>query len=289
MRGIVSGGTLAALFERNLVRCFDTIYGVSAGTFSAVYTACDRVEAGKDVYLRYLNTFNFFSVGNLLAGDLINVHYLMETVKATLTAKDIAKLGGFSPQVRTVLYEVPKAHLMSCPLTGEYNNAMALLEASATIAGCVGMRNGGTRFIDAAPVDPTGLRTVFRDGHTHAVVLLSRPRRAKLRTHGFLEDALLGPRLRQWPPYVRKLIRDRARVHEETMIWLAGLTRHSAVFVVEPNRLVSTFELRRTRLQSAFDMGYDAGMRAADEWVGSGDQHVVSPLDSEGYRHRGSG
>jgi len=273
MRGVISGGMLAALSTFGLLECFDTVYGVSAGAINAAYCYSGQIDEGLTIYFRHINNPRFFTLHRMFSGDLIDLDYLTTTVMSSLCRLDARALAGRRTQVRAVVLDTEQQRTLALPVTTSHRSAIRVLRAAVTIAGCVAPPKymNGARFADASTVDPTGYDCAQRDGFEYALVLLSRPTTEPPARHGLLERVLLGPRLAKWPAAVRKAVETRGKAYIESVARLEGAMRVSPrkVALIQPERSISTFETRRSHLSAAFEEGYTAAESRIRGWMDS--------------------
>ena len=76
MRGVVSSGAIDALFQLGFDKCFDVIYGNSAGAINGAYFLSGNITMGTSIYYESLTNrkfINFFRWPNIM-----NIHYLFD-------------------------------------------------------------------------------------------------------------------------------------------------------------------------------------------------------------------
>jgi len=284
MRGIVSGGMLVALADLGLLQYFDCIYGVSAGAVNAAYCLSGQVPEGISIYLDHINDRRFLSFRRGMRGDLIDLDYLTNTVLSERCRLDSVAMLNSRVPVKAAVLDLATGTSTAFALTGTQSDILQVLRAAVTVAGCVRAPHEirGGWYADAAIVDPVGLGCAERDGYTHAVVLLSRPRSSWPRQHGKLEEWLLSSRLTHWPTTIHSLLASREETYKRWMhhLHLLQVSEDRRLVIVRPAHTARTFETRRTSLERAYRDGYDAARAVATSWLPANGNPLTQPHTS---------
>lgn len=193
MRGVVSGGGVCALHDLGLTTCFDAIYGASAGAMNGTYLLAGIPHAGTRLYFEDLVTSRFIDGHRVLRGRAVmNLDDLIDRLMVEVAPLD-----------EDVVREHPvPLHIVASSLKARgpivlderFGTLRERLRASARIP----LFSGGPvtlashKLIDGCVHEPLPVRRAFADGHTHVLVLRTRPRSAvNLVRTGALEKALL--------------------------------------------------------------------------------------------------
>jgi predicted patatin/cPLA2 family phospholipase len=193
-RGTYSSGMVMALEELGLTRCFDAVYGSSAGALNGAWLLSGRALTGMrgwwdpEIMRRVINPWRF-----LRGRPVFDTDYLVNTVYQQLTPMDFPAIlanpvsyhplatdadTGDSVDLRQYIHQVE-----------DLQNALRATTCLPILAGSP-IRLGGRRFVDAGVAEPLPFRTALGQGATH--VLMLRTRRATERpvkpprSHGIL-------------------------------------------------------------------------------------------------------
>jgi predicted patatin/cPLA2 family phospholipase len=126
----------------------------------------------------------------------------------------------------------------------------------------------GRRYLDASLTEPIPVPTAEAAGHTHLLVLLTRPGETPRRTTWF-DRLYVLPRLRRISPALAALYVDRGQPYTSLLAQIgAGLgpLGRAEVLGLRPGPpAISKLECDAGRLHAAAGRGYDAVMRAFDD------------------------
>jgi predicted patatin/cPLA2 family phospholipase len=93
MRGVVAGGMVSALETRNLLACFDSIHGSSAGACAGAYFVAQQARLGTRIYYEDINNKSFIDVRRALTGrPIMNTHFLIDHVMRVIKPLDVEKI-----------------------------------------------------------------------------------------------------------------------------------------------------------------------------------------------------
>jgi predicted patatin/cPLA2 family phospholipase len=169
-----------ALEELGLTRCFDAVYGSSAGALNGAWLLSGRALTGMrgwwdpEIMRKVINPWRF-----LRGRPIFDTDYLVNTVYQELTPMDFPAIlanpvtyhplatdadTGDSVDLRPYIHQVE-----------DLQNALRATTCLPLLAGR-SIKIGGRRFVDAGLAEPLPFRTALNQGATH--VLMLRTRRA---------------------------------------------------------------------------------------------------------------
>ncbi|ONI78730.1 patatin [Actinosynnema sp. ALI-1.44] len=179
-RGTYSSGMVMALEELGLTRCFDAVYGSSAGALNGAWLLSGRALTGMrgwwdpEIMREVINPWRF-----LRGKPVVDTQYLVDTVYQELTPMDFP----------AILANPVSYHPMATDAeTGEpvdlrpYIRKVEDLKTALRATTCMPVLAGkpvflaGRRFVDGGVAEPLPFRTALANGATH--VLMLRTRRA---------------------------------------------------------------------------------------------------------------
>ena len=270
MRGVVSAGMVSALETLGLTEAFDAVYGSSAGAINAAYFLAGQAAIGTTIYYEDINNTRFISLRRTLVGrPIVNLGFLIDEVAVRRKPLDLDRVLA-SPTPLSVL----ATDVISCRsvvLRG-FTSGRQLLDA---------MRAGATmpviagdpapylaqRYFDASLTEPIPVPAAEADGHTHVLVLLTRPSEVARRTTTF-DRVYVLPRLRRISAQLATQYVDRGRPYTALLTQIAagrGPLGRAHVLGLRPDPpVISKLERDATRLRAAAGRGFDAVMKVFD-------------------------
>ncbi|HET9721678.1 MAG TPA: patatin-like phospholipase family protein [Candidatus Saccharimonadales bacterium] len=194
LRGVVSGGSLAALEALGYKSAFDVIYGSSSGAYSGSFFAGEDTLTGLRFFLDY-SQVQFVSAKRFLhGGKLFDLDYVQQ-IMHTKTPLNYAKAIKSQPPLHIVATDASNHKNF---ILKNFRSAYELdraLHASASIPPYPRPRPfmfHKHRFLDGSLLDPFCIHSAMAENCTHIVLLYSMPRRAQ---HGpkILDKRLVAP------------------------------------------------------------------------------------------------
>jgi predicted patatin/cPLA2 family phospholipase len=266
MRGVVSAGMVSALEALGLTTAFDAVYGSSAGAINAAYFLAGQAALGTTIYSEDINNRHFIDMRRLASGrPIVNLSFLLDDVAVSRKPLDYGRVLA-SPTPLTVLAtDVATAERA---ILGPFTSAGALrdaLRASATMPIIAGdpVTVDGHRYFDASLTEPIPVPTAEAAGHTHLLVLLTRPSETPRKTTWF-DRVYVLPRLRRVSPALARKYRDRGEPYTSLLAQIAagrGPAGRAVVCGLRPAApAVSKLECDAAQLQSAAARGFAAVM-----------------------------
>jgi predicted patatin/cPLA2 family phospholipase len=179
VRGVVSGGMLAALEELGLRDSFDVIYGSSAGALNAVYYLTSRAAAAVSLYYDDRVASEFIDLRRLLRRQpVVALDRVLDTVMEEVLPVDWTAVTGSPVPLHVIassLTDLRPVVLSGFATAAELKTA---LTASARIPFLAGppVEFRGLRLADAAVLQAHPYLSAVADGCTHVLSLSTRPR-----------------------------------------------------------------------------------------------------------------
>ena len=268
MRGVVSAGMVSALEELGLTHAFDAVYGSSAGAINAAYFLAGQARMGTTIYYEDINNRRFINLGRPLGGrSIVDLGYLLDDVsvkKKPLNCDAVLA----APSPLTVM-ATDVALACPAPLRG-FDHSVSLLSAmraGATMPVIAGppVRWREREYLDASLTEPIPVPIAEAEGHTHLLVLLTRPHEMP-RALSPLDRWFVLPRLRRLSPALAGLYGARSGPYGALLADIAagrGPARTAQVLGLRPDGLsVSKLERSAERLKAGAAAGRQAVLRA---------------------------
>jgi predicted patatin/cPLA2 family phospholipase len=211
-----------ALEELGLTRCFDAVYGSSAGALNGAWLLSGRALTGMrgwwdpEIMRRVINPWRF-----LRGRPVFDTDYLVNTVYRDLTPMDFPAIlanpvtyhplatdadTGVSVDLRPYIHQV-----------ADLQQALRATTCLPILAGSP-IQLGGRRFVDAGVAEPLPFRTALQQGATH--VLMLRTRRATERptkpprSHGILVPRYFPGLRKVWSEQLTRDVADEQLLSE---------------------------------------------------------------------------
>jgi predicted patatin/cPLA2 family phospholipase len=268
MRGVISAGMVCALEALGLVDTFDAVYGSSAGALNAAYFLAGQATRGTTIYYEDINTRRFIDLRRPLRHrPILDLDFLMKDVLRQRKRLDVDRVLAAATPFSILATDVATAAARSFRNFVDEDDLIGAMRASATMpivaGGPLVYRN--RRYFDASLTEPIPVPTAEADGHTHLLVLLTRPD-AEPRSLSVLDRALVIPRLRRLSPELAARFIGRSAPYAALLRCIDQGTGPLGRAVVQGIRplapAVGKLERRRSRLVAGADGGYRAVMLA---------------------------
>ena len=268
MRGVVSAGMVSALEALGLTRAFDAVYGSSAGAINAAYFLAGQAALGTTIYFEDINNRRFISLARAFGRrPMLDLGFLLEDVMVRRKPLDAGRvLAGPTPLaiLATSVEDASVAVLRAFPTARALLDALRASATMPIVAGRPWPIDGG-HYFDASLTEPIAVPTAERDGHTHVLALLTRPRESP-RAVTVFDRAVVLPRLRRISPALAAKYLDRGAPYTrllETIAAGTGPLGRAAVTGLRPAPpVVDKLERRRDVLEAAAQSGFSAVMTA---------------------------
>jgi predicted patatin/cPLA2 family phospholipase len=177
MRGIVAGGAVSALHDLGVTDCFDAVYGASAGAMSGAYLLAGTPHAGTRMYTDQLVSGRFIDARRLVrARPVMALDDLIDRLMVTVAPLDEAAVAAHPVPLRIVAGSLTARGPIV--LDESFGSLRDRLRASARVPLFAGgpVVLGGHRLIDGSVHEPLSSGRAVADGHTHLLIICTRPR-----------------------------------------------------------------------------------------------------------------
>jgi predicted patatin/cPLA2 family phospholipase len=271
MRGVVSAGMVSALEALGLGCAFDAVYGSSAGALNAAYFVAGQAALGTTIYYEDINNRRFIDFGRAFGRrPILNLDFLIDEVVLRRKRLDTARVLSSRSVLSVLATDVSTAAAHRLDKFEDEGALVAAMRASATMPILAGGPSafGARRYFDASLSEPIPLPTAEADGHSHILVLLTRPSHAK-RSLSLIDRVLVVPRLHRYSPELAGKFVGRGEPYRTLLDHInagAGPSGRAAVVGIRPGGAeISHLERRRDRLEGGAERGYRAVMDAFGE------------------------
>lgn len=298
MRGVVSGGMVAALDALGLQQSFDVVYGSSAGACAAAYFLAGQAREGARLYYESVNNRRFINVLrglrrraivdlDLLFGEILPKQVPINFEAIRQTGVDLVVLASHVDGTNAK-HETVEAVRFS--QFDDADDLLGALHASSRmpVLGGAPFTYRGMRYWDAAVIQPIPFYAALEDGCTHILVLLTLPRDIRPGRLGLLDRLLVAPRVATASPSLAMMYRTRSDRYRETcrMILSHSALRDGPPYVegvaaAPSTPVIGRTEVRAERLKAAARAGGDAVLTS----FGRGDARLneqLLPVDGYG-------
>jgi predicted patatin/cPLA2 family phospholipase len=202
MRGVISAGMVDALQELGYTNTFDAVYGSSAGAINAAYFLAGQASLGTTIYFEDINTRAFIDFRRALRGRaIVDLEFLLNEVAGARKPLDTARVLQSSTPLKVLATDVATAQAEVLSGFADAAALMSALQASASMPILTGgpFTRSGRQYFDASLSEPIPVPQAEADGHTHIIVLLTRPVDERP-GDGAFDRYFVAPRLRRVSP-----------------------------------------------------------------------------------------
>ncbi|WP_199195739.1 patatin family protein [Nocardia sp. MDA0666] len=176
-RGVYSHGMVTGLEELGVLRCFDAVYGASAGALNGAWLLCGRAARARrawhsDVVRRVISPARA-----LRGGLVVDTRYLVHTVYERIVPMDFAAILGNSVTFHPIGTDIADGSAVDLrPHISDIPSLQRALRASTCMPVLAGrpVAVGGGRYVDAGLSESVPVTTARAQGATHIVVLRTR-------------------------------------------------------------------------------------------------------------------
>jgi predicted patatin/cPLA2 family phospholipase len=268
MRGVVSAGMVSALESLELTHAFDAVYGSSAGAINAAYFLAGQAALGTTIYSEDINNRSFIDMRRAVGTKpIVDLGFLLDDVAAHRKPLDYARVLSSKVPLTVVATDVATGERVALGPFASPAELRSALRASATMPIFAGqpVSHAGREYFDASLTEPIPVPTAEAAGHTHVLVLLTRPSEAERRTTWF-DRLYVLPKLKRISPALAQKYRHRGGPYAQLLAGIAagrGPEGRAIVCGLRPEApVVDMLETDATLLRGAATRGYAAVMSA---------------------------
>lgn len=268
MRGVVSAGMVSALESLGLTHAFDAVYGSSAGAINAAYFLAGQAALGTTIYSEDINNREFIDMRRAVgAKPIVDLGFLLDDVAAHRKPLDYGRVLSSRAPLTVVATDVATGERVALGPFTTPQELRSALRASATMPIFAGepVSHAGRAYFDASLTEPIPVATAEAAGHTHVLVLLTRPSDTERRTTWF-DRLYILPKLKRISPALALKYRHRGAPYAKLLAVIAagrGPEGRAIVCGLRPEApAVDLLETDASRLRSAATRGYTAVMSA---------------------------
>lgn len=213
MRGVVSGGMVAALEHLGLRDVFDDVYGSSSGAMAGAYFVASQARFGTTIYYQCLGGARFIRKLNLLSRrPVMDTSYLLDHVCRDVRPLDTSAILDGDIPLNVIGSSMRDRASVTISEFACEDDVFEALRGSITVPGIAGpaVPFNGDRLFDSALYESIPLSAARAGGATHALVLLTRTKGTTRSAPGPVASALLRFALRNQPSEIAE---DWLRIH----------------------------------------------------------------------------
>lgn len=264
MRGMVSGGALAALESLNLKSAFDVVYGSSCGAYASSYFVAGNTLMGSRFYLDYSQRQLVSRWRALTGGRLFDLDYVRDKMHAD-TPLNYHEALRAKPPLHVVSIDAKSGRPVTFKgfkTAKEFDRA---LKASASIPPYYHPRPfkfRRRRVVDAATLDPFCIHSAIGEGCSHILVLFSMPWRNR-HSPKIIDRRVIAPYLSRINHHLAELYlkHDENSVNGLNHLWSHYDGTHILTLApAKGHKLPGQLTTNRKRLASGFLAGAEAAL-----------------------------
>lgn len=201
MRAILSAGMLLAFRNLGLTRCFDAVYGTSAGAVNAAFFIADQMEECCRSYLEEVNAPNFMAPIPLaffyvfFEKPIMKITYMINRLKSKGHWPDVNRVNASDVELNLVAASVTRERLAAF---NEFENQEDL-DGAMWAASAMPLVTGppyeyrNERYWDGGILQAVPIKRAREDGCTHVFCLLTKKHGAVRDKPVFLERFMYAP------------------------------------------------------------------------------------------------
>ena len=283
MRGVVTGGMVAALERMGMRQVFDEIYGVSAGAFAGAFFLCGRASFGTTVYYEDVNSKDFFDPLRLLQFKApVSIEFLTNEVLKHRKPLDFDAIKSSGVILCIVATDVKSGAAILFDHFSDLDDLRLKLTATAKMP----ILSGPPVVIDGEQYLDGGLSAQFphhlaaKRGATHVLSLVPRCSSWSITKKSYSE-IILSMFVRQ--KGLGRVLHDRRSNIERDLTFLIENcgktidgTRYDSIFLSEGSARVDRLERRQEKLLE----GMLSGARAVYDAFGQNDVYSFVSFDT---------
>lgn len=263
MRGVISAGMVSALEHLGLTNAFDAVYGSSAGAINAAYFLAGQAAVGTTIYYEDINNSRFINPWRAVNGrPIVDLGFLIDEVAVRRKPLEVARVLAAPSPLAVMATDAATGHravLRNFSTARELFDAMRAGATMPIVAGHPAAFGAG-RYFDASLTEPIPVPTAEAEGHTHILVLLTRPGVMRNRPSPF-DRWFVNPRLHRLSPALATQYMNRAAPYSALITCLEdgkGPGGQAAVLCVRAPIVIPKLERSRERLMEGAKRGFDS-------------------------------
>jgi predicted patatin/cPLA2 family phospholipase len=263
MRGVISAGMVSALEHLGLTNAFDAVYGSSAGAINAAYFLAGQAALGTTIYYEDINNSRFINPWRAVNGrPIVDLGFLIDDVAVRRKPLEVARVLASTSPLTVMATDAATGRRVVLRNFASGRELFDAMRAGATmpiVAGHPAAFGTGTYF-DASLTEPIPVPTAEAEGHTHILVLLTRPGVMRSRPSSF-DRWFVSPRLRRLSPALATQYMNRAAPYSALINCLeegTGPGGRAVVLCVRAPVIMPKLERNREKLMDGAKRGFDA-------------------------------
>ena len=261
-RAIFTSGVLDAFLEKGI--SFPYVIGVSMGSCNGASFIGKAHRRQHDIIINYVGDKRYMSIGNMLKkGEYLDADWIFGELTYDLMPLDQDE------------FERSGTVLCCVAVNAKTGKAEYFYPKSFRERGCIecrascsmpivtkGCEIGGELYYDGGLVDSIPLERALEDGCEKAVVILTQH-------DGYVKkpvDRRIGERFKRYPK-VGEAIVNRHEVYNSQLAYVKEMEEKGLAYVIRPLAPLdcSTLEKSTAKLEAIYRLGYNQGLKAADE------------------------
>jgi predicted patatin/cPLA2 family phospholipase len=177
MRGVVAGGMVSALEERDLTQCFDSVHGSSAGACAGAYFVAGQARLGTRMFYEDINSRRFISRRRALVGlPIMDTDYVINSVMRGSKLLDANKILSSPGTLHITVTDVETGRACIYSDFRDADHLFRVLAATITMPVISGpaVKIDGRHLVDGGMVQQIAVESALSAGATHILVLMTR-------------------------------------------------------------------------------------------------------------------
>ena len=177
MRGVITGGMVAALEDAGATNIFDDVYGTSAGAHAGAYFVAGQAKLGTSIYYESINNDKFVNMWNALSSDpIVSIEFLVDQVMQFEKVLQLDEIRKSSTRLHIGVTDVESGRTEIFSNFESDHRFWSLMRATAKMptisSGAEEL--GNKKYLDGGLLHQIPHRMALEDGCTHVLVLTAR-------------------------------------------------------------------------------------------------------------------
>lgn len=263
-RPVFSCGVMDALLDQDLM-C-DYVIGVSAGITNGFSYVSRQRERNMLILRKYRGDKRYLSRRNYLkCGSMFGLDFVFDEIPNKLFPFDWQTFRAYAGRIRVGVTDVDTGKAVYFD-GAALDRKCTMLRATCAIPFYFpAIALDGRRYYDGGLSDPIPIRHALHEGSTKNIIVLTQPAGYRKRTGR--STRLAARALRHRDPAMNDVLLARAKLYNETVCFCEQLAqkRPQDTVLLRPETPIDSFESDVSRLDLAYQQGYDMALARMDD------------------------
>jgi predicted patatin/cPLA2 family phospholipase len=177
MRGVVAGGMVSALEDRNLLPCFDSLHGSSVGACAGAYFAAGQARLGTRIFYEDINNKRFIDIFRVFAcRPVMDTEFLVNCVMRITKPLNVDTILSKSGLLHIITTNAISGEGHDFSKFRDEEQLFKLLRATITMPVISGkaVDVDGLLLVDGGMVQQISVQSALKAGASHILILMTR-------------------------------------------------------------------------------------------------------------------